>query len=85
MWREWDLKVLFFNWRDITHPQAGGCELHLHEIAKRLTKKGHEVTVYTTDVLDKKNRLKFQKIRKINKLNAHYIGYNELIKLNENE
>jgi glycosyltransferase involved in cell wall biosynthesis len=40
------LKILFFNWRDITHPQAGGCELHLHEIAKRIVKKGHEVTLF---------------------------------------
>jgi glycosyltransferase involved in cell wall biosynthesis len=40
------LKILFFNWRDITHPQAGGCELHLHEIAKRLAKKGHDVTLF---------------------------------------
>jgi len=39
------LKILFFNWRDITHPQAGGCELHLHEIARRLVKNGHDVTL----------------------------------------
>lgn len=40
------MKILFFNWRDITHPQAGGCELHLHEIAKRIVKKGHEITLF---------------------------------------
>jgi len=40
------LKILFFNWRDITHPQAGGCELHLQEIAKRLVAAGHEVTLF---------------------------------------
>jgi len=40
------LKILFLNWRDITHPLAGGCELHLHEIGKRLVKKGHEVTLF---------------------------------------
>ena len=34
------------NWRDITHPQAGGCELHLHEIGKRLVKAGHSVSLF---------------------------------------
>jgi glycosyltransferase involved in cell wall biosynthesis len=41
------LKILFFNWRDIKHPQAGGCELNLHEIAKRLVKKEHKVTIFS--------------------------------------
>ena len=40
------MKILFFNWRDITHPQAGGCELNLHEIAKRLVEQGHDVTLF---------------------------------------
>ena len=43
------MKILFFNWRDITHPQAGGCELHLHEIAKRIAKMGHDVTLFCSE------------------------------------
>ena len=39
------LKVLIFNWRDITHPWAGGAEVHIHEVAKRWVKWGHEVTL----------------------------------------
>ena len=38
--------ILFLNWRDITHPQAGGCELHLHEIGKRLVEAGHSVSLF---------------------------------------
>jgi len=34
------------NWRDITHPQAGGCELHLHEIGKRIVEAGHSVSLF---------------------------------------
>jgi len=34
------------NWRDISHPEAGGCELHLHEITKRLAKWGHDITLF---------------------------------------
>ncbi len=29
-------RVFFVNWRDISNPDAGGAELHLHEVAKRL-------------------------------------------------
>lgn len=40
------MKILVFNWRDITHPQAGGCELHLHEIGKRIVEYGHDLTLF---------------------------------------
>ena len=39
------MKILFFNWRDITHPLAGGCEVNLHELGKRIVEKGNEVTL----------------------------------------
>ena len=39
------MKILIFNWRDITHPQAGGAEKYIHEIGRRLA-KGHEVTLW---------------------------------------
>jgi len=31
------------NWRDRRHPEAGGAEVHLHEIFGRLAARGHEV------------------------------------------
>ena len=37
------LNILWFNWRCIKHPLAGGAEVYTHEIAKRLVKMGHEV------------------------------------------
>ncbi len=39
------MKILIFNWRDKTHPWAGGAEVYIHEIGKRLAKK-HEVTIF---------------------------------------
>ncbi|MFC1999228.1 glycosyltransferase family 4 protein [Chloroflexota bacterium] len=39
------MKILCFNWRDITHAMAGGAEVYLHEIAKRLTNE-HEVVLF---------------------------------------
>jgi glycosyltransferase involved in cell wall biosynthesis len=35
--------VLVVNWQDRTNPQAGGAEVHLHEIFGRLAGAGHEV------------------------------------------
>ena len=37
------VKVLAVNWQDRTNPQAGGAEVHLHEIFGRLAAAGHEV------------------------------------------
>lgn len=42
-------KVLIFNWRDLKHVQAGGAEVYVHEIAKRLVKKNFEVTLFTAN------------------------------------
>jgi glycosyltransferase involved in cell wall biosynthesis len=39
------VKILLVNWQDRDNPQAGGAEIHLHEIFGRLAKKGHDVTL----------------------------------------
>ncbi len=33
------------NWQDRENPQAGGAEIHLHEIFGRLARRGHDVTL----------------------------------------
>ncbi|MCX5800918.1 MAG: glycosyltransferase family 4 protein [Candidatus Eisenbacteria bacterium] len=42
------LRVLAFNWRDIENPEAGGAEVHLHEILRWLVKQGHSVTLLSS-------------------------------------
>jgi glycosyltransferase involved in cell wall biosynthesis len=37
------VRILAVNWRDREHPEAGGAEVHLHEIFGRLAARGHEV------------------------------------------
>ena len=39
------MRVLVVNWQDRENPQAGGAELHLHEIFGRLAARGHGVTL----------------------------------------
>ena len=42
------LRVLALNWRDIASPQAGGAEVYLHEVLRRLVDKGHEATLLSS-------------------------------------
>jgi glycosyltransferase involved in cell wall biosynthesis len=37
------LRLLVINWQDRRNPQAGGAEVHLHEIFGRLAARGHDV------------------------------------------
>ena len=39
------MRLLVVNWQDRENPQAGGAEIHLHEIFGRLASSGHRVTL----------------------------------------
>jgi glycosyltransferase involved in cell wall biosynthesis len=39
------MRLLIVNWQDRENAQAGGAELHLHEIFGRIAARGHEVTL----------------------------------------
>jgi glycosyltransferase involved in cell wall biosynthesis len=39
------VRLLLVNWQDRDNPQAGGAEIHLHEIFGRLAARGHQVTL----------------------------------------
>ncbi|MBN1162764.1 glycosyltransferase [Patescibacteria group bacterium] len=39
--------ILIFAWRDIKHPEMGGSEVYVHQVAMRLAKK-HNVTIFTS-------------------------------------
>ncbi len=41
--RERPLRVLIINWRDVTHPWAGGAESYMHEIGRRWAAQGIDV------------------------------------------
>ncbi|MGB7062048.1 MAG: glycosyltransferase family 4 protein [Candidatus Zixiibacteriota bacterium] len=39
------MNILALNWEDLDNPQAGGAEVHLQEILKRIAQTGHKVTL----------------------------------------
>jgi len=40
------MRILWFNWRDIKHPEAGGAEVLTHEVMRRLVQRGHKMTLF---------------------------------------
>ena len=50
------MKILWFNWRDITHPEAGGAEVLTHEVMRRFVERGHDMTLFCPKVIGRPNR-----------------------------
>ncbi|MDO8551724.1 MAG: glycosyltransferase [bacterium] len=42
-------RILIYNWRDTKHIRSGGAEVYIGELAKRLVRGGHEVTLFTSN------------------------------------
>ncbi|KAB2923264.1 MAG: glycosyltransferase family 4 protein [Bacteroidetes bacterium] len=40
------MNLLVLNWQDLSHPLAGGAEVHLHETYSRIAAMGHRVTLF---------------------------------------
>ena len=41
------LSIMFLNWRDLGHPESGGSEKYLVDVATGLARRGHHVTIRT--------------------------------------
>ena len=41
-----DIDVLFVNWRDLSHPEGGGSERYVHQVAEGLAAAGLRVTLF---------------------------------------
>jgi len=44
------MRILWFNWRDIKHPEAGGAEVLTHEVMRRFVKRGYKMTLFCANV-----------------------------------
>jgi len=42
------LEIVVLNWRDLRSPQAGGAEVHVHEVFGRIAALGHRVRLVST-------------------------------------
>ena len=39
------MRIVFLTWRDSTHPDGGGSEVFVEQVARGLVQRGHEVTI----------------------------------------
>jgi glycosyltransferase involved in cell wall biosynthesis len=44
------MRILIYNWRDLSHPQAGGAEVYTDHVAREWTAQGHDVTLFCSAV-----------------------------------
>jgi len=44
------MRILVLNWKDVTHPDAGGAEVYIHEVTRRWVGLGHQVSLFTAAV-----------------------------------
>jgi len=44
------LRILIFNWKDMSHPAAGGAEVYTEGFARELAARGHRITLFVSAV-----------------------------------
>lgn len=72
------MKVLILNRRDLKHPEGGGAEVYTHEIAKGLTERGVEVTIFSSSFVGGLTDETFDGIRHLRRgseLTVHLYGF----------
>jgi glycosyltransferase involved in cell wall biosynthesis len=50
------MRILILNWKDTSHPLAGGAEVFTEEVAKALVLRGHDVTLFAAAVAGRPSR-----------------------------
>jgi hypothetical protein len=50
------MRILILNWKDTSHPLAGGAEVFTEEVAKALVLSGHDVTLFAAAVAGRPSR-----------------------------
>jgi glycosyltransferase involved in cell wall biosynthesis len=71
------MKILMLSWRDMLHPKKGGAEIVTDIYLNALSKKGHEVTLFSAEFNGSSKQEiynNYKIIRKGNQLTVHYYG-----------
>ena len=81
------MRILWFNWRDLKHPEAGGAEVFTHEVMIRLAKMGHDMTLFCPSFPNCSMREEIDGV-KIIRSGGKYTVYNKakkFYKINKND
>ncbi len=69
------LNILAINWQDIKNPFGGGAEIHFHEIFKRVTALGHNVTLLCCAYKDAMQEEEIDGIKIIRRGSRNFFNY----------
>jgi len=69
------LNILAINWQDIKNPYGGGAEVHFHEIFKRVSALGHNVTLLCCAYNDAKEQEDIDGIKIIRRGSRNFFNY----------
>jgi glycosyltransferase involved in cell wall biosynthesis len=50
------MRILILNWKDRSHPLAGGAEVFTEEVGQSLVQRGHEITLFASTVAGQPDR-----------------------------
>ena len=69
------MRILWYNWRDIKNPDAGGAEVFTHEVCKRLVKQDgvDSVTLFTASYKDALPEEKVDNVRIVRRGNKYSV------------
>jgi glycosyltransferase involved in cell wall biosynthesis len=69
------VRVLWYNWRDILNPEAGGAEVFTHEVCRRLVKRDDidSVTIFASSFPEGKNSEYVDNVRIVRKGNKYSV------------
>jgi glycosyltransferase involved in cell wall biosynthesis len=70
------MRIIWFNWRDMKHPDAGGAEVLTHEVMVRLARRGHSMTLFCPSIPNIPEREEIDGIEIIRK-GGKYTVYNK--------
>jgi len=78
------MNILALNWQDLSNPMAGGAEVHLEELLRRIVKMGHSVTLFCSGYrgcLPQESIEGIKIIRRGNRYNFNWVAPFELRKI----
>ena len=65
------MNILALNWQDLSNPQAGGAEVHLEELLRRIVVMGHKVTLFCSGYRGARDEEEIEGIRIIRRGNRY--------------
>lgn len=65
------MNILALNWNDLSNPYAGGAEVHLEELLRRLVAYGHQVTLFCSGYPNGKAEEVIEGIRMVRRGNRY--------------